>query len=166
MDLIDEPCTMQACRKTNGRFPRSLVTIVTQFFNECEEEMMENSHPVCKECSDKVKRSFMGEKVLRREAYREMGTKLSTKQIKFAEMYDNERAERAETLCKVLLTAKGAVRKAIFNTPSNQELLWWYADRTDTALKHFGCVITAEERNRLMHAENGNIKGTQKYHPY
>ena len=127
---------------------------------------MESNHPVCKECSDKVKQSFMGEKVLWREAYREMGTKLSTKQVKYIETYDNERAERAETLCEVLLTAKGAVRKAIFDTPSNRELLWWYADRTDAALKHFGCIITAEERNQLMHAENGNIKGTQKYHPY
>ena len=107
-----------------------------------------------------------GRKVLRREAYNEIGTKLSTKQVRFIETYDNERAERAETLCEVLLTAKGAVRKAIFDTPSNRELLWWYVDRMDAALKHFGCVITAEERNRLMHAENGNIKETQKYHPY
>ena len=82
MELIDEPCTMQACKKINGRFPQSLVTIITRFFDECEEEFVENSHPVCKECSDKIKRSFMGEKVLRREAYREMSTKLSTKQIK------------------------------------------------------------------------------------
>ena len=48
-----------------------------------------------------------------------MGTKLSTKQVRFIETYDNERAERAETLCEVLLTAKGDVRKAIFDMPSN-----------------------------------------------
>ena len=110
---------MQACRKINGQFPRSLVMIITQFFDKCEEEFIENSHPVCKECSDKVKKSFMGEKVLWREAYRETGTKLSTKQVRFVETYDNKRAERAETLCEVLLMAKGAVRKAIFDTPSN-----------------------------------------------
>ena len=104
-ESINEPCTMQACKKINRRFPRSLVMIITQFFDECKEEFMENSHPVCKECADKVKRSFMGEKVLRKEAYREIGTKLSTKQVKFIETYDNERAERAETLCKILLTA-------------------------------------------------------------
>ena len=108
----------------------------------------------------------MGEKVLQREVYKETGTKLGTKQVRVIKTYDNERAERAETLCKVLLTAKGTIRKAIFDMPSNQELLWWYADRMDAALKHFGCIITAEERNQLMHAENGNIKGAQKYCPY
>ena len=120
---------------------------------------------MCPGCADKVKKSFMGEKVVRREAYKETTTELSTRVVKFIETFDEKKGQDAEELCNILHDAGPALRRAILDTPDNQALLWWYADRTDATLRHFRMVISAEERNRLMHAENGNC-GPNQYHPY
>ena len=66
-----------------------------------------------------------------------------------------------ETLVGLLETLEeGPVRRALINTWSNVEIIC----RTDgeTALNHHGKVLTAEERNRLQHAANGNIKDVVK----
>ena len=62
--LINEPCSMQACKKENGRHARTLVTIITAAFDEYEGEFFDNKHPMCPGCADKIKRSFMGESVM------------------------------------------------------------------------------------------------------
>ena len=63
--LIDEPCSMQACKKENGRHARTLVVIVMAAFDEYKGKTFDNEHPMCPGCADKIKRSFMGEKVVR-----------------------------------------------------------------------------------------------------
>ena len=74
-----------------------------------------------------------------------------------------EKREQQEykTLIGLLETLEeGPVRQALMNTWSNIEMIW----RMDgeTALNHHGKVLTAEERNRLQHAANGNIKDITK----
>ena len=84
---------------------------------------------------------------------------------------DRETARRAviekqeqreyETLIGLLETLEeGPVCRALINTWSNVERIW----RTDgeMALNHHGKVLTVEERNRLQHAANGNIKDVTK----
>ena len=66
-----------------------------------------------------------------------------------------------ETLVGLLETLEeGPVRRVLMNTWSNVEMIW----RTDgeTVLNHHGKVLTAEERNQLQHAANGNIKDVTK----
>ena len=72
---------------------------------------------------------------------------------------------QALVLCDILDTAVPALQQALLDTESNRRLLWWFADRTDAALRHFGLIISAEERNRLMHVENGN-RGPRNFQPY
>ena len=40
--------------------------IITQEFDESEEEFFENENYVCAECAEGAKKSFMGNKILRR----------------------------------------------------------------------------------------------------
>ena len=163
--LIDEPCSMQACKKVNGQHAHALVIIITMAFDEYEGEFFNNEHPMCPGCADKVKRSFLGEKVVHREAYKETTTELSTHVVKFTETFDKRKGQDAEDLCNILYDTSPALRRAILDTPDNRNLLWWYADCTDAALRHFGMVISTKERNQLMHVENGNC-GPNQYHPY
>ena len=74
-----------------------------------------------------------------------------------------EKREQREykTLIGLLETLEeGPVRRALMNTWSNIEMIW-KMDR-ETALNHHGKVLTVEERNRLQHATNGNIKDAAK----
>ena len=84
---------------------------------------------------------------------------------------DRETARRAviekreqqeyETLIGLLETLEeGPVRRALMNTWSNIQMIWKMDG--ETALNHHGKVLTAEERNRLQHATNGNIKDAAK----
>ena len=118
--------------------------------------MTDHDHPVCNECAGKIKHKIWGEKVVRRRAYDEKIVEISTQTVSYIETYKTKRGEDAELLCKLLHDAPMSTRRAILNCPDNQNLLYWYADCTDAALKHFGFIISAEERNRLMHATNGN----------
>ena len=65
-------------QKGERQHARALIIVVTAAFDEYEGDFFENEHPMCPECADKVKRSFLGEKVIRQEAYRETTTELST----------------------------------------------------------------------------------------
>ena len=101
---------MQACKKENGRHARTLVVIVTAAFDEYEGETFDNKHPMCPGCADKIKRSFMGEKVVCREAYKEMTTELSTRVVKYTETYDKKKGQDAEDLCNILYDASPALQ--------------------------------------------------------
>ena len=62
-----------------------------------------------------------------------------------------------ETLKQLLEDVpEGPVHDALLNTWSNVWMLW--NDGGETALKHYGKVLSILERNRLQHALNGNIK--------
>ena len=74
---------------------------------------------------------------------------------------ERQRQREYETLVGLLETLEeGPVHRALVNTWSNVEMIW----RTDgeMVLNHHGKVLTAEERNRLQHAANGNIKDVTK----
>ena len=74
---------------------------------------------------------------------------------------EKQEQQEYETLIGLLETLEeGPVRRALINTWSNVEIIW----RMDgeTALNHHGKVLTAEERNQLQHAANGNIKDVTK----
>ena len=100
--LNDEECTLQACKKTNGRHNRALVLITTQLWDECEEEMIDHDHPVCNECAGKIKHKMWGERVTRRRAYDEKIVEISTQIVSFTETYKTKRGEDAELLCELL----------------------------------------------------------------
>ena len=61
------------------------------------------------------------------------------------------------TLLDVLPRVAEDIRQNLLDTVSNQVMLWDLAG--EEALAHFGKVLSAEEKNRLMHALNGNILG-------
>ena len=66
-----------------------------------------------------------------------------------------------ETLIGLLdILEEGPIRRTLINTWSNIEMIW--KKDGETALNHHGKVLTAEERNRLQHAANGNIKDVTK----
>ena len=74
-----------------------------------------------------------------------------------------EKREQREykTLIGLLETLEeGPVRRALMNTWSNIVMIWKM--NGETALNHHGKVLTVEERNRLQHATNGNIKDAAK----
>ena len=74
---------------------------------------------------------------------------------------EKQERQEYETLVGLLeILEEGPVRRALINTWSNVERIW----RTDgeMALNHHGKVLTAEERNRLQHTANGNIKDVTK----
>ena len=63
-----------------------------------------------------------------------------------------------ETLKQLLEDVpEGPVHDALLNTWLNVWMLW--NDGGETALKHYGKVLSILERNRFQHALNGNIKG-------
>ena len=61
------------------------------------------------------------------------------------------------TLLDILPAITEDIKKTLLDTLSNQVMLWDLAG--EKALAHFGKVLSAEEKNRLMHALNGNILG-------
>ena len=66
-----------------------------------------------------------------------------------------------ETLVELLETLEeGPVRQVLMNMWSNIEMIWKVDG--EMVLNHHGKVLTMEERNRLQHAANGNIKDIAK----
>ena len=59
-------CENAACKKLGGCYRPGSWVIITQEFDESEEELFENENYVCAECADGAKKSFMGNKILRR----------------------------------------------------------------------------------------------------
>ena len=71
------------------------------------------------------------------------------------------RKQETKTLIKLLETLEeDRVHEALLNTWTNIEILW--EEGSEAALNHHGKVLSAEERNRLQHALNGNIKDVTK----
>ena len=78
------------------------------------------------------------------------------KHAKALQIKDREHATLVELLDVI---GEGQVRNALLNTWSNIEMIW---ERDgEEALNHHGKVLTMEERNRLQHSSNGNIKETR-----
>ena len=77
------------------------------------------------------------------------------KRAKALQIKDQEHATLIELLDVI---GEGQVRNALLNTWSNIEMIW---ERDgEEALNHHGRVLMMEERNRLQHSSNGNIKET------
>ena len=55
-------CENTACKKLGGCYRPGLWVIITQEFDESEEEFFENENYVCAECAEGAKKSFMGTK--------------------------------------------------------------------------------------------------------
>ena len=78
------------------------------------------------------------------------------KRAKAQQIKDREYATLIELLDVI---EEGQVRNALLNTWSNIEMIW---ERDgEEALNHHGRVLTMEERNRLQHSSNRNIKETR-----
>ena len=65
-DTYPNDCENAACKKLGGRYRPGPWVIFTQEFVESEEEFFENKNHVCAECTEGAKKSFMGNKILRR----------------------------------------------------------------------------------------------------
>ena len=107
---------MQACKKENGRHAHALAIIVMAAFDEYEGEFFENKHPMCPGCANKVKRSFMGEKVVHQEAYKETTTKLSTRVVKFTETFD-EKKDRMQRISAIFYMTQNQLYDKLYWTP-------------------------------------------------
>ena len=59
-------CENAACKKLGGHYRPGSWVIITQEFDESKEEFFENENYVCAECAEGAKKSFMGNKILRR----------------------------------------------------------------------------------------------------
>jgi hypothetical protein len=66
-EMFPNDCESIGCTKIEGRYrPRSWV-LITNKYDEYEEENFEVENFVCIECNEKCKRSFNGQKVLKRK---------------------------------------------------------------------------------------------------
>ena len=65
-DTYPNDCKNVACKKLSGHYRPGSWVIITQEFDESEEEFFENENYVCAECAEGAKKSFMGNKILRR----------------------------------------------------------------------------------------------------
>ena len=65
-ETYPEDCKNVACTKIEGRYrPRSWI-LVTQRWDNSEEDFMEVENYTCIECAERNKRSFNGERIIRR----------------------------------------------------------------------------------------------------
>ena len=65
-DTYPNDCENTACKKLGGRYRPGSWVIITQEFDESEEEFFENENYMCTKCTEGAKKSFMGNKILRR----------------------------------------------------------------------------------------------------
>ena len=59
-------CENAACTKIGGRYQPGSWVIITQEFDEFEDEFFQTENYMCTECASGAKKSFMGYKILRR----------------------------------------------------------------------------------------------------
>ena len=142
----EEQCEGPAC---GGRGKVTWV-LETQEFDEEEQDFVKIKFFMCSACNDKHKKKFDTRTIVRRTPY-VAETKTVSKEI--ISWMSNE----LTTLLDVLSCVSEEIKKALLETVSNQVMLWDLAD--EKALAHFGKVLSAEEKNRLIHALNGNILG-------
>ena len=122
----------------------------TQEFDEEEQDFVNLKFFMCSACNDKHKKKFEMRAIVGCTPY-VAETKIVSKEI--VSWMSNE----LTTLLDVLSCVSGEIKKALLDTVSNQVMLWDLAG--EKALAHFGKVLSAKEKNRLMHALNSNILG-------
>jgi hypothetical protein len=66
-ETFPNDCESVGCKKIEGRYRPGSWVLITNEYNEDEEENFEIENFVCTECSEKCKRSFNGQKVLKRK---------------------------------------------------------------------------------------------------
>ena len=82
-------------------------------FDEYEGEFFENEHPMCPGCVDMIKKSFMGKKVVCREAYKETTTELSTRVVKLL----TRKKDRMQRISAIYYTMQDQLYNKLFWTP-------------------------------------------------
>ena len=65
-DTYPNDCENTACKKLGGRYRPASWVIITREFDKSKEEFFENENYVCTECTEGAKKSFMGNKILRK----------------------------------------------------------------------------------------------------
>ena len=65
-DTYPNDCENAACKKLGGQYRPGSWVIITQEFDESEEEFFKNENYMCTKCAEGAKKSFMGNKILRR----------------------------------------------------------------------------------------------------
>ena len=65
-DTYPNDCENVACKKIGSWYQPGSWVIITQEFDECKEEFFKTENYVCTECANGAKKSFMGNKILRR----------------------------------------------------------------------------------------------------
>jgi hypothetical protein len=66
-EMFPNDCESVGCTKIEGRYRPGSWVLITNEYDEYEEENFEVENFVCTECSKKCKRSFNGQKVLKRK---------------------------------------------------------------------------------------------------
>jgi hypothetical protein len=66
-ETFPNDCESVGCTKIEGRYKPGSWVLITNEYDEYEEENFEVENFVCTECSKKCKRSFNGQKVLKRK---------------------------------------------------------------------------------------------------
>jgi hypothetical protein len=66
-EMFPNDCESIGCTKIEGRYRPGSWVLITNEYNEYEEENFEVENFVCTECSEKCKRSFNGQRVLKRK---------------------------------------------------------------------------------------------------
>jgi hypothetical protein len=66
-EMFPNNCEGIGCKKIEGRYRPGSWVLITNEYDEDEEENFEIENFVCTECSEKCKRSFNGQKVLKRK---------------------------------------------------------------------------------------------------
>ena len=120
----------------------------TQEFDEEEQDFVIIKLFVCSACNNKHKKQFDTHTIIGHTSYI-VETKVVSKEV------INWMSDKLITLLDVLSCVSGEVKKALLDMMSNQIMLWDLAGKK--ALAHFRKILSPEERNRLMHALNGNI---------
>jgi hypothetical protein len=66
-EMFPNDCESVGCKKIEGRYRPGSWVLITNEYDEDEEENFEIENFICTECSEKCKRSFNGQKVLKRK---------------------------------------------------------------------------------------------------
>ena len=142
----EERCEGPAC----GGQGQATWILITQEYNEEEEEFIKIKFFVCNACNEKHKKKIDTRQITSQAPYI-VETKTVSKEV--ISWMSNELI----TPLDILPVISEEVRKVLLNTVSNQIMLWDLAGKK--ALAHLGKILSPEDRNRLMHALNGNILG-------
>ena len=121
-----------------------------QEFDEEEQDLVNLKFFVCSACNDKHKKKFDMRAIIRHSPYIAETKEVSKEIISWM-------SNELTTLLDILPRVVEDIRRNLLDTVSNQVMLWDLAG--EKALAHFGKVLSTKEKNRLMHALNGNILG-------